>query len=172
MEPEQEATLGLIRQVLGEWHGSGTAKFATIPTFEYQGTISFEANDVQPYLRFEERNRKKLPTGEFVPSHWETGFWRVLASGEVEVVSAQGGGRVEVLRGMAESRANGFCIELFSTLLGNDPRVIKSVRRYVLENQILEYSMQMSTTSVPELGLHVHVRLSREAMPSRLSELA
>ncbi len=170
MEQEQEVTFNLIRQILGDWHGSGTAKFPTIPTFEYHRTLAFDANEVQPYLRYEERTRKMLPTGEFVPSHWETGFWRVLTTGETEVVSAQGGGRVEVLRGAAEPRPNGFCLELYSTSIGNDPRVIKSARRYVLEDHILEYSMQMSTTSMPELGLHIHARLSRKATASQLGE--
>lgn len=135
--------------------------FPTIPTLEYREELEFAANEVQPVLRYEQRTTKKLETGEYVPSHWEVGFWRVLPEGGIEVLSAQAGGRVEVLCGLLEPTSDGFTLSLTSAVVGNDTRINKTVRQFSLEDKTLQYTMKMSTTKVSGLTLHVHATLTK-----------
>jgi hypothetical protein len=147
--------------VLGKWQGNGVAEFPTTPTFDYTEDLEFVADDVHPFLRYEERTCRKTETGETSPSHWEAGFWRALPSGEMELVSAQGGGRVEVLRGRVQPSGDGFQVVLQSVLVQNDARMVQTARQFVLKVDKLEYSMLMSTTAVPDLTRHVRVTLKK-----------
>ena len=161
MDDQQVETLNLLRLILGQWRGNGTISFPTIPTMAYREELNFAADDVHKFLRYEQRTWKKVETGEYVASHWETGFWRVLPSGEVEILNAQGGGRVEVLLGSLEPRHDGFVLDVNSTLVANDDRMDKTARQFILKGSTLEYTMHMSTTTVPTLTLHVKTTLAK-----------
>ncbi len=154
-------TMNLLRQLLGKWCGNGIAEFPTISTFEYREELQFAANDTQCVLHYEQRTWKKRETGEFAPSHWESGFWRVLSATEIEILCAQAGGRVEISRGTLTPSGDGFILHLHSTLVANDARMDKTAREFVLEGSILRYDMKMSTTAVPELTPHVRAELTR-----------
>ena len=161
MDKEQIETMNLMRRLLGKWCGNGIAEFPTIPTFEYREELEFAANDIQPVLHYEQRTWKKQATGEFAPSHWESGFWRVLSATEIEILCAQVGGRVEVSHGTLRLMRDGFVVDLHSTLVANDARVDKTARELILQGNTLRYGLKMSTTAVPELTLHVHAELTR-----------
>jgi hypothetical protein len=94
-----------------------------------------------------------------VPSHWEVGFWRVLPSGEIEMLNAQGGGRVEVLHGTYELGREGLVLNFQSLLVANDPRMDRTTRQFVLQGSPLHYTMHMSTTKIPDLTVHVGATL-------------
>lgn len=102
-----------------------------------------------------------MDTDEFAPSHWESGFWRILSATEIEVLGAQAGGRVEISRGALTPTRDGFVLHLQSTLVANDARIDKTAREFVLQARTFRYTMQMSTTAVPELTLHMHAELSK-----------
>jgi hypothetical protein len=159
MDSEQTETMNLLQGLLGKWSGVGVAEYPTISTFEYREEFEFAANETQPVLHFEQRTWKKLETGEFVPSHWESGFWRVRPEKEIEFLSAQIGGRVEVSHGVLSPTSGGFVLHLQSTLVANDPRMGQTEREFVLQNKVFRYSMKMCTTLVPELTLHNHAEL-------------
>lgn len=161
MEEEQTQTFNLVQQLLGQWRGNGTITFPTIPTMEYREELNFARDETHAFLRYEQRTWKKVETGEFVPSHWEIGFWRVLPSGEIEILNAQGGGRVEVLLGNLEPKQNGFVLNLRSLLVANDARMDKTARQFILQDGTLRYTMQMSTTVVPAMTLHVLAALTK-----------
>jgi hypothetical protein len=160
-EQDQATAMNMIRPLLGKWFGSGVAAFPTIATFEYREELEFTANDTQPVLRYEQRTWKKLETGEYVPSHWEVGFWRILSANELEISCAQLGGRVEVLRGDIEPTREGFVFKPRSQLVANDARMDATAREFVLQGDWLRYAMAMSTTAVPALTPHVHAELKR-----------
>lgn len=151
----------LLWPLIGQWHGNGIAAFPTIPTFEYREELQFAANESQPLLRYEQRTWKKLDTGEYAPSHWEVGFWRVLPSSEIEILNAQGGGRVEVLSGRFEPRSQGFVLNFESILVANDLRMDRTSRQFTLQGSTLKYTMQMSTTKVLDLTSHVSAQLGK-----------
>lgn len=159
MDTEQIETMKVLRKLVGRWCGKGAAEYPTISTFEYREELTFNANQTQPVLHFEQRTWKKLESGEYGPSHWESGFWRVIPGGEIEFLSAQIGGRVEVSRGALEPTRDGFVLNLQSTLVENDPRMGITEREFVLHWKVFRYSMQMSTNLVSELTLHTHADL-------------
>ncbi len=161
MDEDQTLVMNLIRPLLGKWRGSGIAAFPTIPTFEYREELDYTANDAQPVLRYEQRTWKRLGTGEYAPSHWEVGFWRILSANELEISCAQLGGRVEVLRGNIEPEDEGFVVKLRSQLVANDVRMQATEREFVLQGDLLRCAMAMSTTAVPALTPHVQAELRR-----------
>lgn len=162
MDDKQIELLNLLRLLLGQWRGNGTLSFPAIPTLPYRDEINFAADEVHAFLRYEQRTWKKVETGEYVPSHWETGFWRVLPSGEIEILNAQGGGRIEALTGGLEPNPGGFILNVSSILVANDARMDKTARRFILNGDSLQYSQSMSTTTVPSLTQHVQARLARD----------
>lgn len=161
MDEEQLNTLHLMQRLVGKWQGRGTAQYPTIGSFEYREEMEFAANDVQPLLRYEQRTWRRTEGGEFVPSHWEVGFWRVLSANEIEILCAQSGGRVEVARGSLTVAGGGFTVRLNSTLIANDARMDKTAREYALTERTFSYALQMSTSTVPDLTMHVHAELTR-----------
>jgi hypothetical protein len=161
MDDIQLESLHLLQLVLGQWRGNGTITFPTIPTRPYREELNFAADDVHKFLRYEQRTWKQVETGEYVPSHWETGFWRLLPTGEVEILNAQGGGRVEVLLGSLTPGHDGFVLNVNSTLVANDARMAETSRQFILVGNSLQYSQRMSTTAVPVLALHVQATLAR-----------
>lgn len=161
MDESQANLMKLLWPLIGKWHGNGVARFPTIPTFDYREELEFAANEHQPFLRYEQRTWKKLNTGDYAPSHWEVGFWRVLPSGEIEILNAQGGGRVEVLRGTFEPRSEGFLLDFQSLLVANDARMGRTARQFVLQGNALQYTMQMSTSKIPDLTPHVAADLEK-----------
>jgi hypothetical protein len=162
MDNKQIEPLNLLRLILGQWRGNGTISFPTIATLPYRDEINFAADEVHAFLRYEQRTWKKVETGEYVPSHWETGFWRVLSSGEIEILNAQGGGRIEALTGNLEPNPGGFTLNVNSSLVANDARMGKTARQFILMGDSLQYSQSMSTTSVPALTQHVQASLTRD----------
>lgn len=161
MDEGQAGLMDLLRPLVGKWRGTGVAQFPTIPTLQFREELEFGANNSQPLLHYEQRTWKQLETREFVPSHWETGFWRVLSETEIELVCAQSGGRVEVSRGPIRRTSDGFVLRLESTLVAGDPRMGQTMREYSLQGNTFRHSMDMSTTAVPGLTPHVHADLVR-----------
>lgn len=161
MDEAQIQVMNLIRPLLGKWRGNGVAAFPTIATFEYREELEFAANDAQPVVRYEQRTWKKVESGEYAPSHWEVGFWRILSANDLELACAQVGGRVEVLRGNIEPTREGFVFKPHSVLVANDARMDATAREFALQGDTLRYAMAMSTTAVPALTPHVHAELRR-----------
>ena len=88
----------------------------------------------------EQRTQKRYDRQfEWLVSHWENGFIRILENGELEMVSAQIG-RGEVLIGSIEA---------------------SSARMFELEGNVLHYVMEMHTTKVERLTPHLKIALQR-----------
>ncbi|HKY55679.1 MAG TPA: FABP family protein [Anaerolineales bacterium] len=151
----------ILQLLLGEWSGSGKGEFPTIEPFEYLETISY-ASDGRPVLHYEQKTkRRRAGQADYVPSHWESGFIRLLPDGQVEVTCAQGGGRLEMLRGTLEEIEKGFILRLRSAAFLNDPRMLETSRTIVLEGDSLHYTQNMHTTAVPGSTHHVEATLNR-----------
>ncbi len=157
----QEATFEQILALEDEWTGEGRAEYPSIPTFRYREALTFQAVPGQPRLFFLQRSQKKDEAGEWVESHWESGFLRVLGDGALEWLDAQSGGRVEVLRGILHANDSGFVLDFKSKLVANDERMRETARQLTLHGDTLGYRMDMSMTQVPALTLHLQAELSR-----------
>src|SRR5258706_15654472 len=88
----------------GIWSGEGRGEFPTVTSFDYRETLTFTRRD-EKILAYEQRTQK-LYDGqtEWLESHWENGFIRILDNSELELTSAQIG-RVEVLAGFLQLNA-------------------------------------------------------------------
>ena len=151
----------ILHLLLGEWSGTGRGEFPTIEPFEYLETIRF-SSDGRPFLHYEQKaKRRNAGQTDYVASHWESGFIRVLPNGEVELVNVQGGGRLERLTGSLEQTETGMILHLQSTAFLNDPRMLQTSRTYTLEGDSLHYIQEMHTTAVPQRAHHVEGRLKR-----------
>jgi hypothetical protein len=155
--------IDLLRLLAGEWAGKGLGQYPTIESFEYLETLRFMLVEARPLLHYVQNTRRfDAEAADYVPSHWETGYLRWLEDNRVEMVNAQIGGRVEVMAGTIEAPAAGFVIRLRSSHFANDPRMQEATRTFTLEGDTLHYTMDMQTTKVPELALHVEAVLQRK----------
>ncbi len=151
----------ILQLLLGEWSGAGKGEFPTIEPFEYLETLNF-ASDGRPFLHYEQKTKRhRAGQADHIPSHWESGFIRLLPDGRVELVTAQSGGRLERLAGSLEQTETGLILSLQSTAFLNDPRMLETSRRMSLEGDTLHYTQNMHTTAVPGSTLHVEATLHR-----------
>lgn len=153
-------TWNAIEQMVGSWEGSGSGEFPTIDDFTYRErlTVSVAAAGKSLHYRQETwRTNVDPPVG----SHVETGFISVIGDGEVEVLNAQGHDRTEVLRGAVNPTETGFHLSLRSTSLAHDDRMVASWRTWVLDGEVLTYTMGMRTTSTLDGAPHLAAGLRR-----------
>src|SRR5215510_3079584 len=144
----------------GMWKGEGRGYFPTVTSFDYRETLAFTRRD-EKTLAYEQRTQKRYDgTTDWLESHWESGFIRILESGDLEFTIAQIG-RTEVLIGTVESQGTVFRIHFVSKTITNDPRMISSARMFELDGDALRYEMEMQTTKVAQSTPHVKIALQR-----------
>jgi nitrobindin-like protein len=142
----------------GTWMGEGRGEFPGVISFDYHESLIFTRRD-EKTLAYEQRTQKRYDgQTEYLESHWENGFIRILENGGLELVSAQIG-RSEVLVGSMESTGELFRIHFVSKSITNDPRMISSTRTFELEGDALRYEMRMHTTKVEQLTPHLKITL-------------
>lgn len=150
----------LFALIEGTWTGNGRGQFPTVTSFGYRETLVFTRRD-EKILAYEQRIQKLYDgQSEWLESHWENGFIRILESGELELTSAQIG-RTEVLAGTIEATKDMIRIHFVSKAITNDPRMISSARTFELEGDTLRYEMEMHTTKVDQSTPHVKIVLQR-----------
>jgi len=161
MNKKPTTTHHLFTILEGTWMGEGYGGFPTIASFDYRETLTFIRRDERA-LAYEQRTEKRFNGQvEWLVSHWENGFMRILENGEVELVNAQSGGRLEVLVGKCNERAGIICIDLASKTILNDPRMVSSARRFELDGDMLRYEMEMQTTKTDGPSEHLKISLGR-----------
>ena len=150
----------LVTLLQGTWSGDGRGQFPGVTSFGYRESLIFTRRD-EKTLAYEQRTQK-LYDGqtEYLESHWENGFIRILESGELELTSAQIG-RTEVLIGTIEVAGDMIRIHFVSKTITNDPRMVSSARMFELEGNTLRYEMEMQTTKVNQSTPHLKIALQR-----------
>ncbi|HEX2622260.1 MAG TPA: FABP family protein [Phototrophicaceae bacterium] len=149
-----------LEQLIGHWSGTGVAKYPTFGHYDYTEDLVFKTRPGDERLLYEEQARK-LKENNWVPSHWETGFLRLLEGSQVELVNVQITGRLEALRGELQLENGVLTISLRSILLLNDPRMIETTRIITVEGNHLRYLMDMATTATNQLMFHIEGNLTR-----------
>jgi hypothetical protein len=148
----------LVTLLQGTWSGDGRGQFPGVTSFDFHETVTFTRRD-EKTLAYEQRTQKRYDgQAEWLASHWENGFIRILESGDLEMTSAQIG-RTEVLMGRIEATDNIFRIRFVSKTITNDPRMISSARTFELEGDTLRYEMEMQTTAVNQSTQHLEITL-------------
>lgn len=149
----------------GIWKGEGRGQYPSITSFDYHETLAFTRRD-ENSLAYEQRTQKRIDgQTEYLVSHWENGFIRLLENGGLELVDAQSGGRGEVLVGVIETQGSLTRIRFASKAIVNDPRMVASARMFEVEGDSLRYEMEMQTISVERSMSH----LKGELRKSRVS---
>jgi hypothetical protein len=150
----------LFSRLEGAWTGEGRGEFPGVTSFAYRETLVFTRHDDRS-LAYEQRAQKRYDgQTEWLVSHWESGFVRILENSELEMVSAQIG-RSEVLVGSIETVGDVTQIHFVSKTITNDPRMVSSMRMLALEGDTLRYEMGMHTTKVERLTPHLKIALQR-----------
>ena len=151
----------ILHLLVGEWSGTGRGEFPTIEPFDYLETLRF-SSDHRPFVHYEQKTqRRNSAQADYIPSHWESGFIRLLPDGQVELVNVQGGGRLERLIGSLEQTTTGFILHLGRASFLNDARMLETRRTFILEGDTLHYTQDMGTTAVPGAAHHVEATLKR-----------
>lgn len=145
----------------GTWRGNGRGGYPDVTSFDYCETLIFTRRD-EKTLAYEQR-AQKLYDGqtEFIESHWENGFIRLVENNQLELVNVQSSGRSEVLGGTIEILNTMLRIYFVSKTLSNDPRMISTARTFELEGDFLRYEMEMQTTKVAQTTPHLKIALQR-----------
>ena len=160
MRDNPTTTHQLLTLLEGTWKGEGRGYFPAVTSFDHRDTLTFTRRD-EKTLAYEQRAQKRYDgSTEWLESHWESGFIRILEGGELELVSAQIG-RAEVLVGTVQSLDAGFRIHFMSKAIINDLRMVSSARTFELEGDTLRYEMEMHTTKVNQSTPHLKTALQR-----------
>lgn len=145
--------------LLGTWTGTGHGEYPSIEPFDYEETVEF-GHVGKPFLTYSQRTRH-LTEGR--PLHAETGYWRVVHTGEgpvwLEVVLAHPTGFTE----MATGTANGGDIHLVSTSVVSTPTakdVTAVERSFHVDGTTLRYELRMAAQGHP-MTHHLSAELTR-----------
>jgi hypothetical protein len=149
-----------LRKLAEIWEGTGTGDYPTIENFTYRELFEVTVVADRSMLHYLQQTWRTNVTPE-APSHIETGFIIVTPDGAVHVLNAQGPDRVEVLTGRLTPKEDGFVVDLTSTSLANDDRMLESWRRWTLDGDHFSYTMGMRTTALPAGANHLTAVLQR-----------
>lgn len=149
---EQAARIGFL---LGTWRGAGKGEYPTIDPFAYEEEVRF-AHNGKPFLAYTQRTwhpEKKMPM------HAETGYYRPLEDGRIEIVIVQPTGIVEIQEGMYDgSRINVSSKLVAKTTTAKD--VTKLERTIEVDGDVMRYEVRMAAVGQP-LQHHLGAELRR-----------
>ena len=149
---EQAARIGFL---LGTWQGAGKGEYPSIDPFAYEEEIRFTHNG-KPFLAYTQRTWH--PEKE-LPMHAETGYFRPLENGGIEIVIVQPTGIIEVQEGMLD----GTTITTTSKLVAKTTtakEVTKVERTFTVDGDTLRYEVRMAAVGQP-LQHHLSAELRR-----------
>jgi THAP4-like, heme-binding beta-barrel domain len=152
--PPIHPDLGRLADLLGDWHGDGDGQWADGEPFHYREWVSFGHNG-KPFVSYAQRTQ--ADDGRAL--HAETGFWRALPDGTVEVALAHPIGVIEIELG----RWEGSRLRLRTSSIECTPtaKLVTGLAREVeLDGDVLRYRLRMATDG-GEPRAHLRAELRR-----------
>ncbi|MEO8512488.1 MAG: FABP family protein [Ignavibacteria bacterium] len=147
----------------GKWSGQGVAEYPTINNCEYSEQLIFEYDKSKNVIFYIQRTKFLEATKSADTLHLESGFMKLNDEGSIELSNSQNNGRVEVLTLKEITIDGGETKVLFtSKLFGNDPRMVRTEREYILHGDSLSYVMKMATVNNNSLKTHLKAELKRD----------
>jgi len=152
--PPIHPDLGRLADLLGDWHGDGDGQWAGGEPFHYREWVSF-AHNGKPFVSYAQRTR----ADDGRPLHAETGFWRAMPDGAVEIAMAHPIGVIEIELGHWE----GSLLRLRTSRNECTPaaKLVTGLERDVeLDGDVLRYRLRMATDG-GETRPHLQAELRR-----------
>jgi len=143
-EPPMHEQAARIGYLLGTWRGAGKGEYPTIDSFAFEEEVRFTHNG-KPFLAYAQRTwhpEKKLPM------HAETGYFRPLDDGRIEIVIVQPTGIIEI----QEGTYGGSKIDVSSTLVAKTTtakEVTQLERTIEVDGDVLRYEVRMAAVGQP-----------------------
>jgi THAP4-like, heme-binding beta-barrel domain len=153
--PELHPQVVPLAFLLGTWRGKGAGEYPTIESFGYLEEISF-VHVGKPWLLYTQRTRHAT---EDRPLHGETGYFRPVGDGGIEVVMAYPTGHVEIGAGAVE----GSTVVVDTSTIAATPtakRVDRVTRRITVDGDVMHYQLAMAAVGLP-LTPHLTATLHR-----------
>ena len=152
--------LAPLAWLIGRWEGAGVLGYPTIESAHFGQEIEV-THDGRPFLKWESRAWiLDSATGERVrPAAMESGFWRPLPDGEVELLLVHPTGILEMYYGTMEPAR----IQLKTDGVMRSPRAKEcnaATRMYGLVDSQLMWAMDMAAVG-QELQSHLSATLKR-----------
>ena len=146
--------------LIGRWEGAGVLGYPTIESAHFGQEVEV-THDGRPFLKWESRSWiLDSETGERVrPAAMESGFWRPLPDGEVELLLVHPSGILELYYGTMEPAR----IQLKTDGVMRSPRAKEynaATRMYGLVESQLMWAMDMAAVG-QELQSHLSATLKR-----------
>lgn len=152
-----------MKQLIGEWHGTGTATYPSIERTTYREVLIFTPHADDLILHVEQKTWRIHPDATESLLYWESGFLRQLTDTTCEWINAQNNGRAEILRGTLHNPTpKTIVLDLRSTDFANDKRMLASTRHFEIADNTLTYSMAMSMQAHPTMQQHLTAQLTRK----------
>ena len=156
MSDEVHPDLQQLAFLLGTWRGEGKGDYPTIDPFAYGEEITFR-HIGKPFLIYAQRTWNPANGAAM---HGESGYWRSVAPGKVEIVLAHPFGITEIEEGTIQDHV----IEVHSTSLGRTSTakdVTALTRRLEVEGDVLRYEIAMAAVG-ESLRRHLGAELRRQ----------
>ncbi|MBA2578038.1 MAG: FABP family protein [Euzebyaceae bacterium] len=137
--PPLHADIAPLAFLLGTWTGEGAGEYPTIAPFRYGEQVRF-GHVGKPFLAYSQRTWS-LDDGR--PFHAESGYWRHVGDGRVELVLAHPTGVTEIQHGLLRERS----LRLASVAMGLTPtakRVDALERDIDVDGDRLAYAVRMA----------------------------
>jgi hypothetical protein len=150
------ADLGRLAELLGAWHGEGEGQWAAGEPFRYHEWVTFGHNG-KPFLFYAQRT---TAADDGRPLHAESGYWRALGNGAVEVAMTHPIGVVEIETG----RWDGHRLTLRATTVACTPtaKTVTGLERdFEIVGDTLSYHLRMATDG-GDPRAHLSAQLHRE----------
>jgi hypothetical protein len=154
--------LGRLAELLGDWQGEGEGEWMAGEPFRYREWVSFGHNG-KPFVSYAQRTAAH---DDGRPMHAETGYWRALGDGGVELAMTHPIGVVEIETGRWEGKR----LTLRTTKVDCTPTaktVTGLVRDFEIDGDVLKYRLRLATDGGeprPHLTAELHrVRPDGEA---------
>jgi hypothetical protein len=153
-EPELHPDAARIAFLLGTWRGAGKGEYPTIDPFAYEEEVRFTHNG-KPFLAYTQRTWHP-EKGHAM--HGETGYFRPLDGGRIEIVMVHPTGIVEVQEGTVDGNSVNVSSKLVGkTSTAKDVSVLE--RTFVVDGEVLRYEVRMAAVGQPlqhHLGAELH----------------
>ena len=146
----------------GKWQGKGNASYPTIePAMYFEELVIYNNDEINSAVNYIQKSWQVVDDVRIKPLSWECGFIVKKTNGIYELANSNKGGRMELFTGNLAILNNKYYLEFISKNIINDPRILKTKRKFWFDEKTLSYEVYMHTNKVKQLNKHLEASLTR-----------